>query len=189
MGRRRGRGVLPVALAAVIAAGCATAAGQDQGLVRADAPVVTTEVPVEGAAVEEVEAAPEVAPAEAPATTEAPPPPAPPVTEPPPPPPRTVWEQPFTPFAVVEGLVVLHPALHVELIGYHEAAHSGARELEPLESSVPHTVLESRDRGTTPRSAADIVVDPEGEIRAPVSGVVRGPAPTSSTATTATTTR
>jgi biotin carboxyl carrier protein len=176
MGRRWGRGVLPVALAAVIAAGCATAAGQDQALVRADAPVPTTEALVEDAPVgAETGPAPEVAPVEAPAATEAPAPTAPPATDPPPPPPppRTVWEQPFTPFAAVEGVVLLHPAAHVELIGYHEAGHSGARELEPLESSVPHVVLESRDRGTTPRSAADIVVDPDGEIRAPVSGVVR----------------
>ncbi len=44
--------------------------------------------------------------------------------------------------------------------------------MEALPTTVQAMVLETRDRGTGSRTAADVVVDPAAEIRAPVSGTV-----------------
>ena len=85
---------------------------------------------------------------------------------------RTVHEQAFTPFAEVGGIVLRHPAARVERIGYHQSNHDGARELEPMPTSTEQLTLEARERATTGRTAADVVVDPDGEIRSPVSGRV-----------------
>jgi len=94
---------------------------------------------------------------------------------PPPPPPRSVTEQPFTPFADVEGVTLYHPAARVERVGFHEANHDGARPMVTMATTVSPMTLESRKRGTGSRTAADIVSDPAGEIRAPVTGtVIRG---------------
>ena len=76
------------------------------------------------------------------------------------------------PFATVGGVTLVHPSARVERIGFHQSGHDGARDLEPLPSAVRPTILESRDRGTASRTAADIVVDPASEIRAPVTGTV-----------------
>lgn len=47
--------------------------------------------------------------------------------------------------------------------------------MEPLPSSVPAQTMDSRGRGTAPRTAADIVSQPNIVIRAPVTGtVIRG---------------
>jgi len=117
-----------------------------------------------------------------PAPTTAPPPPetAPPTTPPPPPPPttqppppRTVFETAFSPFATAEHLVLLHPAVLVERVGFHEAGHDGARHLEAMPTTASPVVLETRNRGTGPQTAADIVVPPDAEIRAPVTGTVK----------------
>jgi hypothetical protein len=60
-------------------------------------------------------------------------------------------------------------------VAFHESTHDGARQLEPLPTSVGPVTLESRGRGTGPRGATDVVVDPGVEVRAPVTGrVVRG---------------
>jgi hypothetical protein len=61
----------------------------------------------------------------------------------------------------------------VERIGFHEANHDGAQQLEPLPTAVAPVTLETRGRPTDSRTAADVVVDPTSEIRAPVSGTVR----------------
>jgi murein DD-endopeptidase MepM/ murein hydrolase activator NlpD len=115
-------------------------------------------------------------------TTTAPTTTAPPTTAPPTttttttttvPPERVVHEPGWSPFATVGGLTLLHPSARVEQIGYHEASHDGARQLESLPSAVAPMTLESRERGTGSRSAADIVVDPDHEIRAPVTGTVK----------------
>ena len=47
-----------------------------------------------------------------------------------------------------------------------------ARAIEPLDTGIPATTMETRDRLSDLRSSADVVVDPESEIRAPVSGTV-----------------
>jgi hypothetical protein len=86
-----------------------------------------------------------------------------------------VVEQAYTPMVVTDGITLLHPARIVERVGFHESNHDGARHLEAAPSAVVPTVLDSRDRGTGRQTAADVVVEPSAEIRAPVTGtVVRG---------------
>lgn len=82
-------------------------------------------------------------------------------------------EQSYTPFATAGGVVLRHPAARVERIGFHESNLDGAQQLETLPTSAPTLVLEGRARDTMARGAADVVVDPESEIRAPVTGTVR----------------
>ena len=77
------------------------------------------------------------------------------------------------PFAVVGPLTLVHPAALVERVGFHESNHDGAQQLSPLPSAVGPVTLESRERDTGARGAADIVVDPATEIRSPVTGVVK----------------
>lgn len=89
--------------------------------------------------------------------------------------PRVVHEQAYTPFATAgAGQVVLHhPSSRVERVGFHESNHDGARDLDPLPTAASPVTLEGRNRGTGARTSADVVVDPESEIRAPVTGTVR----------------
>jgi murein DD-endopeptidase MepM/ murein hydrolase activator NlpD len=75
-------------------------------------------------------------------------------------------------FAQRGPVTLLLPADVIEHIGFHESGHDGARQLRVLDSGTPVTVLDSRDRGTGSRTAADIVVRPGIEIRSPVSGTV-----------------
>lgn len=93
-----------------------------------------------------------------------------------PPPPttlgRTVREQAWVPFATAQGLVLRHPSFRVERVGFHESNHDGARQLDPLPAAADAVTLDGRERGTGSRTAADVVVDPDVEIRAPVSGRV-----------------
>ena len=102
---------------------------------------------------------------DAPTTTTAPPPPPPPV--------RSVTETAWAPFAAAAGVTLSHPAARVERVGFHESNHDGARGLEPLPTAAAPVTLEGRERGTGARTAADVVVDPAGEIRAPVTGKVK----------------
>lgn len=85
---------------------------------------------------------------------------------------RVVHDTGFAPYAVVEQLVMLHPAAGVERVGFHEASHDGARQQDALDTTVRPMILESRNRGTPDRTAADIVVVPDTEIRSPVTGIV-----------------
>lgn len=87
-------------------------------------------------------------------------------------PPRVVVDQPWTPFATVGGVELVHTSSRVERVAFHEANHDGARQLEALPTAVAPTTLESRGRGTGSRTAADVVADPDVEIRAPVTGRV-----------------
>jgi hypothetical protein len=82
-------------------------------------------------------------------------------------------DQAFTPFATVGGITLQHPARHVERVGFHQSNHEGAQIQEVLPTAVRPTTLDSRDRLTDARTAADVVVEPGSEIRAPVSGVVK----------------
>jgi hypothetical protein len=85
---------------------------------------------------------------------------------------RVVWESNWAIFATVEGIVLQHPAAMVERVGFHESNHAGAQQLEVFEHAVAPITLETRGRATGSRTAADIVVDPDGPIRAPVTGTV-----------------
>ncbi|MFN2502835.1 MAG: hypothetical protein ABR540_01125 [Acidimicrobiales bacterium] len=86
---------------------------------------------------------------------------------------RVVTEQQWTAFATVGGLTLVHPATRVERVGFHEANHDGARQLEPLPTAAAPVTLETRHRLTDSRTAADIVTDPAAEIRSPVTGTVK----------------
>jgi hypothetical protein len=85
---------------------------------------------------------------------------------------RVVVDQAWTPMVTVGGVTLVHPSARVEHVGFHESNNDAARPLEPLPTAVDPVVLESRERGTDPRTAADVVVDPNVEIRAPVTGTV-----------------
>lgn len=85
---------------------------------------------------------------------------------------REVLEQEWTAFASFGTVVLVHPSRRVESIGFHESNHDGARQLKILEGAINPFVLETRLRDTGSQTAADIVVDPDAEIRAPVTGVV-----------------
>ena len=155
-------------LVAGLVAGCSRATGQE-GIERA-APVTTAPAPPTTLPAVTTTAPP--APTTLPPTTIAVPttavPPA-----PIPPAPRSVTDQPWSPFATVGGVVLQHPSARVERVGFHESNHDGARELEPLPTAVDPVTLETRERGTGARTAADVVADPDVEIRAPVTGRVK----------------
>jgi len=70
------------------------------------------------------------------------------------------------------GVELRLPSTGTELIGFHQANHDGARNLDVVGGAVPSIVLESRNRGTGLRSAADIVAAPGVPIVAPVTGRV-----------------
>lgn len=87
-------------------------------------------------------------------------------------PPRVVTEQDFVPFATFGPLTLTHPSDRVESIGFHESTNEGARQLEPLDTAAATFTMETRERGTGSRTAADIVIDPDHQVRSPVSGTV-----------------
>ena len=81
---------------------------------------------------------------------------------------RTGWG----PYATV-GPVTLHfPGQVVELVGQHQSSHDGAQPQRPVDGPARVRLLDSRARDTDRRGAADIVVDPTREVRAPVTGTV-----------------
>ncbi len=88
---------------------------------------------------------------------------------------RAVSDQPWAPFATAGGITLAHPSSRVERVAFHESTHEGAQELLPLSTIAAPVTLETRNRGTGSRTAADVVVDPAVEIRSPVSGrILRG---------------
>ena len=155
--------LLPLALAAC--------GGEAATLERADEPAATV-APTTATAETTTTTAP---------TTTAPPPTTVPTTLPPPttlaPPttmavPRVLVDTGFSPFATISGLVLSHPAAQVEVVGFHESSHDGARQMDPSPQAARPVELESRQRGTGSRTAADIVVSPDAEIRSPITGTV-----------------
>lgn len=114
----------------------------------------------------------EVSPAPDPSPTRVPAPTAP---SPPPSPVRNAASrQPYGVVLAWDGIEVRLPSARTELVGLHQSNHDGARDLAPVDDPpVPVGVLPSRERGTTLRGAADIVVDPTTELRAPVTGTVK----------------
>jgi hypothetical protein len=144
-----------------LASGCSAATGQEgsPATTAAAAPATTTT------------AAPAPPTTTTTTTTTAPAPPPPPPT--PAPRPRVVHEQAWTPFAAVGGVTLRHVSRRVERVGFHQSNHDGARQLEPLPTAADPVTLEDRERDTGTRTAADVVVDPDVEIRAPVTGRVK----------------
>lgn len=86
---------------------------------------------------------------------------------------RPVLATGFRPFATVGGVVLTYPSPRVEKVGFHESTLLGARALELLPTTGPMVDLPTRDRKTAGRTAADILSDPSGEVRAPVTGTVK----------------
>ena len=84
---------------------------------------------------------------------------------------RHITEQPWIPFAVGGDVTLHYPSSRVEHVGFHQSNDEGAQHLEAL-PGVDATTLEDRGRGTDRQGSADVVVDPDSEIRAPVSGTV-----------------
>lgn len=71
------------------------------------------------------------------------------------------------------GPVALHPpSRHVELVGFHQASHRGARPQSPQEAGAPKAAMPSRGRGTGRHTAADVVAAPDQPVLAPVTGRV-----------------
>ena len=86
--------------------------------------------------------------------------------------PRLIHEQPFEQFAVIDRIALHYPAAVVETVGFHESGHDGSKPWPVNDVESTWTVLDSRERDTHPRSAADVVVAPGTEIRSPVTGTV-----------------
>lgn len=85
---------------------------------------------------------------------------------------RTAYRTEFLPFATAGEVTLTHPAQIVERIGLHQSNHEGARDLTTVDTAAPSVVLPSRGRESGLASAADVVVAPDTEIRAPVTGTV-----------------
>ena len=96
-----------------------------------------------------------------------------PTTTVPPPAERAVTDPGWSPFASVAGITLVHPSSAVERIGFHQSNHEGAQQLDRADTAVAPVTLEARERLTRDRTAADVVVDPASQIRAPVTGVVK----------------
>ncbi|MBW3578178.1 MAG: cell wall-binding repeat-containing protein [Actinobacteria bacterium] len=92
-------------------------------------------------------------------------------------------------FATTGGVVLRLPSPAVDVIGFHESNHDGARQLEVVSTGAPTVTLPSRGRGTGSRSAADVVSHPDLAVRAPVTGRVLRAGPTCCTAAITTTSR
>lgn len=86
---------------------------------------------------------------------------------------RTVLPPSWSPFAFVGGVTLTYPSRRVERIAFHQANHDGAQQQTPAETNSPPIILASRERETAPNTAADVVVDPNSEIRSPVTGRVK----------------
>lgn len=76
------------------------------------------------------------------------------------------------PFARWRDVVLREPSPHVEVIGFHQSNHEGARDLEVLPTASRNVLLESRGRLSGLRSAADVAIPVDHEIRSPITGTV-----------------
>jgi murein DD-endopeptidase MepM/ murein hydrolase activator NlpD len=85
-----------------------------------------------------------------------------------------VTQEAWAPYATVGGgaLTLRLPGDRVEAIGFHQSGHDGALEQTALPSAPRWFVMGDRERATNAKGAADIVVEPGREVRAPVSGTI-----------------
>lgn len=85
---------------------------------------------------------------------------------------RAVYEQAWVPYATTGPVTLHHPSDHVEAIGFHQSGHDGAQPQAAIAGAARWFTMESRDRDTIPHGAADLVVEPDREVRVPVTGTV-----------------
>ena len=85
---------------------------------------------------------------------------------------RPVFEQPWIQFATSSGVSLFYPSARVERIGFHQSNHEGSQQIDPLPNAAAPVTMTTRDRLSGDRTAADVVSDPQLEVRAPVSGTV-----------------
>ncbi len=87
---------------------------------------------------------------------------------------RRVLDTGFRPFLTSGGDVTLnYPTRRVERVGFHESNRLGARDLVVMSDAGEWVDMPTRDRNTPGRTAADIVSDPDREVRVPVTGTVK----------------
>ncbi|MEY2417378.1 MAG: hypothetical protein QOG90_58 [Actinomycetota bacterium] len=91
----------------------------------------------------------------------------------PPPRVRHVLDTQFRPFLDGEGVTLNYPTQRVEVVGFHQSNLAASRTLVALPGITGTVVTPTRDRNTGPQTAADVESDPNGEVRAPVSGVIK----------------
>ncbi len=88
---------------------------------------------------------------------------------------RWVLDTGYRPLLSAAGVVVHYPTARVERVGFHQSKKAGARWMDLLPTAGEAIDLPSRERSTPGRTAADVLSDPAGEVRAPVTGrVIRG---------------
>lgn len=84
-----------------------------------------------------------------------------------------VWEITDWPvFGTVGDIELRQPSAAAELIGFHQSNHDGAQSIVSVDGASPSFVMDSRNRDTNRRGAADIAAHPLVEVRAPVTGTV-----------------
>lgn len=86
--------------------------------------------------------------------------------------PRAIVSTQWEAFATTGPVTLTYPASAIEYIGFHESGHDGAQMMDALDITTPTVTLESRERDTGSRTAADVAVQPGMEIRSPVTGTV-----------------
>src|SRR5438270_625823 len=64
----------------------------------------------------------------------------------PPAPTRVVKEQDWIAFGVAGDVTLHYPSRRVEHIGFHQSNNEGARRIEALDTGIPATAMESRER-------------------------------------------
>jgi len=85
---------------------------------------------------------------------------------------RAVVRTGFAPYAQAGPVTLHYPGDVVEVVGLHESGHDGAQPQHPVGELARIGTLGSRSRDTNPQGAADVVVDPRQQVRAPVTGTV-----------------
>ena len=75
-------------------------------------------------------------------------------------------------FATISGVPIHLPSGSTRFVGFHQSGDRTMFAQDPQSSGVPWSTLPSRNRGTHPRSAADLVQAPGVTILAPVTGTV-----------------
>jgi hypothetical protein len=88
-------------------------------------------------------------------------------------PPRQVLDTGYRAFLDAQGVTLNYPTARVEIVGFHESNLAASRPLVALPGPGRYVVMPTRDRHTANATAADVESDPDGEVRAPVSGVVK----------------